>query len=495
MTQKERKEAAQHPVGVIDIGSNSVRLVIYDGIKLSAMPIFNEKVLCGLAIGMSDTGKLHSEGVKAAHACIGRFITLAKVMKVKNLYLFGTSAVRDASDGMEFIKKIECDYGYSVEVLTGEEEAKYSGLGIISSMSHANGVVADLGGGSLELIGIKDGHLLRDAVSYPIGPLRMSGDRRKTVAYQRLVKDALTTFNFKLYHGQSLYLVGGAFRSLAKIHMARKHYPLKVIHNYAADADDFSVTLSLVKKMSGEVVKGIPHIPDKRAKFLPFAAMVANQMIEDGQPKSIVFSACGVREGLLFSKLTAHEKQKDALIGGCINLAKAIGREPEYGFELAEWLEPLIKNVEEDKKRLILAACILSDISCYENAEYRAEMAYRRVMDSSLMAINHRERAYISQMLYYRYDAGKDGLLAEPTIFLLKKDELRQVKILGGAMRLARSLSGSHVGILPHIPLSITKDKVVITFKKGYQLLYGEKIAKRLSQMAEILNVKPVVRK
>lgn len=489
-------ENSYNPIAVIDVGSNSVRLVIYDGLKRAPVPIFNEKVLCGLAIGISGTGKLNPQGVKAAYACIGRFITLAKVMKVTQLHIFATSAVRDAKDGEAFTHKIESMYGHKIEVVSGVEEAKYGGYGIMASMVHARGIMADLGGGSLELIGVEDDLLATNAVSYPIGPLRISGHRCNMRSYQDMVQESLHSFDFSTYKGQAVYLVGGAFRNLAKIHMERKRYPLKVIHGYSLTPVECKQTLQLVARMSEQALQDMGDIPEKRAKFLPFAAIILSQLIESASPKQLIFSACGAREGLLFSKLPEAEKRKDVLIEGCVNQANMAGSDTEYGFELARWLAPLFPDADAERVRLMLAACILSDIACYEHTEYRAEMAYRRIMDSSLMGITHSERTYIAQILYYRYDASVlDGLLTQSILALLKKPELHHAKIVGTAMRLARSLSGSHIGVLPHVLLSATKDKVILTFKEGYQPLYGEKIARRLAQLAGVLNVKPVVRK
>lgn len=483
-------------VAVIDIGSNSVRLVIYDEIKRSPFPIFNEKVLCGLATGMAKTGSLDKEGVQAAYACIGRFMALCEVMKVPNIYVFATSAVRDAKDGQKFVEKLKADFNCPVQIFSGEEEAIYAGYGIISSMAEASGVVADLGGGSLELIGIKAGKLICEGASFPIGPLRISGDRRKFAAYQRMVDDSLQDFPLDAYaKSQSIYLIGGAFRAIAKVHMLRTSYPLKVIHHYTVEVEALLRTLQIIAKMSPRLLEGLPDIPSSRSHFLPFAAAVLMQMIKQASPKNIVFSVTGVREGVLFEKLKTNEQKKDPLIAGCIDMAKTIRLEPEYGFELAQWLEPLFGNVPPERKRLILAACILSDIACYEHAEYRAEIAYERILDSSLLGINHQERAFIAQALYYRYRFGKETVVNALVTTLISKSDAQQAKLLGTAMRLARSLSGSHVGVLPNITLVYTKEKIEMQFIPSHKLLYGEKIAKRLSQLASVLKVKPSVKK
>ncbi len=483
-------------VAVVDIGSNSVRLVVYNGIRRSPTPIFNEKVLCGLASAMAETGRLDKSGAKLAYECIGRFVKLAEVMKVKKLYLFATSAVRDAQDGDDFVKKIEKDYKVKIEILPGEEEAKYAGLGIVSALDHASGVVADLGGGSLELIGIKSGKLFTEGVSYPLGPLRISGDKRKMRLYMRLVKSAFADYDFSVHADENLYLVGGGFRSLAKIHMGITNYPLKVLHDYKIPTSSFVSTLKLLEKMSEKDLLHFSELPSKRAKFLPFVAMLLDQLVEYLKPKELVFSTFGVREGFLYEKLTEAEKQKDGLIEGAIDLVASSGYDPEYGEELFSWIEPLFNYNDKTKSRLLKASCILSDLACYENTEYRGEIAFKRVIDSSLIALNHEERAFIALSLYYRYNSALEGTeITEPIMFLLSKAEIAEAKKIGSAMRLARSLSGSTKGILKNIPISLSKGKIILHFENGYGDLYGEKITKRLAQLGKVLEKDILVRK
>ncbi len=483
-------------VGVIDIGSNSIRLVIYDTIHRAPVPMFNEKALCGLANGLDKTGKLNREGLKLAYDSIGRFIKLSEVMKVDKLFVFATSAVRDAEDGRDFVNNLEKLFNITVEVLSGEEEAKYSGMGVAFSIQNASGIAADLGGGSLELIGLKDSSIMKDAISYPLGPLRFSGNISTIKEYNKVVERSLSSFNFLPYYGRSIYLIGGAFRSLAKLDMEYKDYPLRVIHNYTVETKDILPILKKVNKISNYELLQIPDLSPKRAKFVPFAAIITEQIIKFSKPSNIVFSAFGVREGLILSKLTAKEKSYDGLIEGASDLIRVIGRSPEYGFELNQWLNPLFENIPENKKRLILAACILSDISCYENTEYRGEMAYRKIMDSSLIDVTHKERAFIAQAIYFRYNGiEKNNALSDPIVFLLDKKDIKLAKIVGTAIRLARSLSGSHIGVLNNLPLNIDGQKIIISFPVKYSQLYGEKIAKRLSQLAKITGFKIAVKK
>jgi len=478
-----------NPVAVIDIGSNSVRLVVYDGQKRAPSPLFNEKMLCGLAKGMNSTGALSPEGVISAHATVARFIKVTRIMGIKKVSILATSAVRDASDGKAFVKKIESLHKVKVTILSGETEAEYAGLGVISAIEATHGIVGDLGGGSLELIEV-NGHKIGKGYSFPIGPLRIdTAGKTARKDYLAAIDSCFVQFPFKKLNGQSFYAVGGAFRNIAKIHSARKGYPLKVIHNLIIDAKELYATLEVISRMSPSALQKMPGIPRKRMDFLPFAALIAMRIIETGKPKNFIFSATGIREGLLFSKLPEDVQQQDPLISGATEMMRRVLRTPQYGIELAEWVAPLLVGANKISPRLVIASCILGEISCFENTEYRAEIAYRLILDSSLTGINHRERLFIAKTLYCRYSTHPDEDILAAMEPLLDEDSARKAHILGSSMRLARSISASCPGSLAQMPLKLSKNNVVLILPKNFSQLAGEVLDKRLKFLAGALGV------
>ena len=221
------------PVAVVDIGSNSVRLVVYDGVRRSPTPIFNEKVLCGLGKGVAITGQLNEAAITRALSALRRFRALVKQIGVHQVFAVATAAAREAENGEDFIEQAEKALGAGIRVLSGKEEARFAALGVLSGTPEADGVAGDLGGGSLELINIKNGKL-NDGVTLPIGPLRLidlsggSMERAQLIVDEYLHKTDLVD---KL-NGRTFYAVGGAWRNLARIHMAQTDYPLHVLHHY-----------------------------------------------------------------------------------------------------------------------------------------------------------------------------------------------------------------------------------------------------------------------
>lgn len=476
------------PLALIDIGSNSIRLVIYDGLKRSPIPLFNEKVLCGLAKNLDTTGCLNSEGVEPAFVAIRRFVSLAQAMRVETLQLFATSAVRDAKDGNDFVKRIKDELRTEITIFPEEMEAKYAGTGILASVNKPCGIVGDLGGGSLELVNIEN-NALGTGVSFPIGPLRFADINSNRKDISDTIARYIKKFPLKKYlPDNSFYAVGGAFRNMAKVHMGRKNYPLKVIHNYAVDAEDMMTTAEVISRMSEESLTKIHGISKKRAGSLPFAALILKNVIEIGNPKQVVFSTSGVREGLLYSQLSDDLKVKDPLICGATEIMSRMHRNAEYGHELASWMQPLFLNGEtENEKRLRLAACIMSEISAYENTEYRAELAYRKILDSSLIGLDHTERVFIATALYCRYSSFNDDNILATMGTLLSSKKVQNAQIIGTAMRLARTISGSSTSVLDKTKLKLTKNILYLNMSKGASDLYGESLQKRFQQLAEIL--------
>ncbi|MDA0782065.1 MAG: Ppx/GppA family phosphatase [Rickettsiales bacterium] len=477
-----------NPLALIDIGSNSVRLVIYDGLKRAPMPLFNEKVLCGLAKNIDSTGKLHKKGVEKALRSIKRFVSLAKIMDVNNLKLFATAAVRDAKDGKDFVQRINDELGVQIEIFSEEDEAKYAGMGIMSSITRPKGVVGDLGGGSLELVSVKNNNLEK-GVSYPIGPLRLLNISNKHSKVDGYIAQYIKQFPLnESLAGSNFYAVGGSFRNLAKVHMGRKNYPLKVIHNYKVETEDIMTTIMILSRMSEESLLKIPGISKKRMKLMPYAAMVLKHIIKIGKPKTIVFSASGVREGFLYSQLDDETKLQDPLLCGASEMMARMLRGSEYGYELAQWMQPLFSiNNSVDDKRLRLAACIMSDISAYENTEYRAEMAYRKILDSSLTGLNHTERLFIAKSLYFRYDSYPDINILSTMGQLLSSKKIQHAQTIGAAMQLARTISGSKYGVLEKAKLRMSKNVLSLSINKDIENIYGESVQRKVKLLADVV--------
>ena len=478
-------------MAVIDVGSNSVRLVVYENGGRAPLPIFNEKVLCGLGRGLDRTGRMPGKAMRLALEALHRFAQLCPQMGVREIQAVATAAVREASNGTEFLETVRSECGLEVRLLSGDREAEISAGGVVSAIPHANGIAADLGGASLELTLLDTGRVT-ERISLPLGTVRGNGDESMREC-KRAVQDHLGNLGWlQPAGGHSLYLVGGSWRALARIHMDETGYPLHVIHNYvldAASASEFCTTLAAWPRERLEFAKGLR--PD-RLEFLPFAAVALECLLQRTGAEQVVFSANGLREGCLYEALTPLERQIDPLLWLCESAARRMGRGGSGGEYLANWIAPALKATVPDKLRL--AACHLSDIGWSEHPDYRAEQVFLRIMRMPLTGADHRERIMLGLAVASRHSALQSSLKRLGLDKLLGKEEKRQASSVGLAMRLAYTISGGAVSVLEQFVLRQTSKRLLLEGPEGAHLLVGNTVQRRLRVLAQNLGLDHAIR-
>ena len=398
------------PVAVVDIGSNSVRLVVFDVYDRALRPLFNEKVLCGLGRGMSKDNRLNPQKVSTqAKESILRFTRLVDAMGVKRLDMIATAAVRDAVDGPDFVTDIERIASCPVRVLDGAEEGRLSATGVSAGLSDAEGVVADLGGGSLELVELKDGQPGRSD-TLPLGPFRLIElCKRDVSAMRREIDEQLSKVDWietKVSDGgvlALLYSVGGAWRNLARLHMEQHSYPLHVIHGYRMRRAEVEDIESVVGRMGPRSLARIKDISRRRLETLPVAAVILGRVLKAFRFKSVIFSAYGLREGHIFQALSKQEQERDPLMVASEEMATRGARFGGMSQELMDWTTPLFPDEDKAQKRLRRASCLLSDIAWREHVDYRAEQALQRVLYHPFSGLTHSARVFLAFTIFTRY--------------------------------------------------------------------------------------------
>lgn len=493
MPQPQQNKYTNNNAAVIDIGSNSVRLVIYNGIGPASVSVFNEKIICALADNIEKTGKLSKGGVKMADKALARFKMIIARMQVRTLEVFATAAVRDAEDGEDFVSEMNRKHGFEIRVLSGKEEAHYSALGVVSSITNAHGVVGDLGGGSLELTNVSE-NIIKEKESIALGIVRLHSMGRNQVYMSNYIKKYLEESDvIKQMNGRNFYAVGGGFRTLAKISMYRKAYPLSIVDNYKLSTIDFINTLDDIQYITKDQLSAMTSISSKRCELLPVTAMIAKHIIELGNPTNIIFSTCGVREGMIFEQMTDEDKKEPPLLASAVEMLRRIGRDPEYGHMLMNWMNPLFEDETEEQRIWRHAACILSEYCCYEHTEYRSEIAFKRFVDASIMGASHRGRVFIASCLYYRYKNKHDPILLDQPQTLLTAKEIQYARAIGYSMKLANDLTGGLLGIKDNVHLEVTNKKVILFFVPESQDLMSDAIKKRLKLLGTILGKTPEI--
>jgi exopolyphosphatase/guanosine-5'-triphosphate,3'-diphosphate pyrophosphatase len=481
-------------VGVVDIGSNSIRLVVFDGSPRAPIPIFNEKVLCGMGRRLRSTGRLDPEGVELAYANLPRFAAAARALGCRRVRAVATAAVRDALDGPVFIARARQLTDFDIEIVAGEEEARLSALGLVSALPDADGAMGDLGGGSLELVRLDAGALGPQA-TLPLGALRLTEAERQGEGISKLVKDTLAALPWlEPVRGRTFYAIGGAWRALARIHMAQIGYRLKVIDNYTVEAAPFRDYLQLIAKMSERSLKSLGEVPGKRVETLPVAARALRHILRAARPRFLTFSAQGLREGILYAELTAAERREDALLAAAGDLAERFGRFAGIGAALIGWTAPLFPGEPPARQRIRAAACLLSDIGYVDHPDYRARLAFDRILSLPLPGLDHPARAFLAHALYARYGGDDEPKLDKRARDVgLGEADLAAARTLGHALRLGYTISAGALDILGRAALALDGATVTLTVPRADGAYGGESVTRRLADLAASLGRRPVL--
>src|SRR5438309_8360306 len=408
----------------------------------SLVTIFNEKALCGLGREVQTTGLLAPDAVAKALTSLKRFRALCRVMQVGRVFAIATAACRDASNGPDFIAKAERICAVKIEILSGPREAKLSALGVVSGIHKPDGIVGDLGGGSLELIDVR-GSRVRSGVTLPLGSLALQDSSRKSLKRaERIVKDKLSGLaQLKAGGGRTFYAVGGTWRALARIHILQSGYPLGVMHGYsipASDALDFARRLR--RLAAANMLADIEAIAEARRPLLTYAALVLEYVIRVAQPKTIVFSTFGVREGLLYAMLPEAERAMDGFLCGAHTLNELLSRSARHAQELIGWTDRLVRVVglreNDEDRRLRHAACLLSDIGWRVHPDHRGEQTLSLIANGNFGSISHQGRAFVGLSVFFRY-AGLSEENEPPVVIqeLMSPAQLERARVLGAAFR------------------------------------------------------------
>lgn len=475
------------PVAVVDIGSNSVRLVVYDGLRRSPSPIFNEKILCGLGKGLAITGKLDATGVARAIVSLRRFKALVKQIGCHEVYAVATAAARDAENGDDFIDAAEKALGYSINVLSGKDEARYAALGVIAGIPDADGVVGDLGGGSLELIDVRGGKLY-DGVTLPLGPLRLIDMSGSDMSRARAMVDEYlaSTKVLEVLKGRTFYAVGGTWRNLARVHLSHAGYPLHVLHQYTMTRQQAQSISEFVSGLSSVALKEIKDVSSSRSNTMPFGSMVLERLLEFGKPRDVVCSVYGVREGFLYAKLPRKKASMDALLASCWDFARRYARSPQHELELCDWTDQVFGQgkIKETpaQKRLRHAACLLADIGWRAHPDYRADRSMSMISQAAFVGIDHPGRVFLALTIFYRYEG---EVMKDDLTRLISEEDMERAHLLSSIFRLAYILSAAMPGMLPKIGMVLEGNKsLALKLPAKLKDLMGERVEKRLSSLA-----------
>lgn len=483
-----RPVSAAHSA-IIDIGSNSIRLVVYGGPDRIPATLFNEKVLAGLGRSLAETGRIEPDAMALAGTALRRFAWLTREMDVEVVRTVATAAVRDAANGHELVALAE-SLGLTVETLTGEEEAQAAGNGVLSAIPDADGIVGDLGGGSLELVRIRNGKI-GDRVSFPLGVLRIGAIRDRRAGeldrvVQRLVADAGWTGRGK---GLPFYLVGGSWRALARFDMHLTDYPLPIAHGYTMTLARVAELERIIAETPRGDLKAVPNLSGGRVPTLDNATAVLTAMARQLGSATTMISAYGLREGLLYAALPPAIRKQDPLIVAAHDEGARQGRFVEHGDLLHKWIAPLFPDDAPAAVRLRHAACLLADVGWHANPEFRAERGVEIALHGNWVAIDAAGRAIVAQALHSCLGGGGTDGPPAPLGRLAPIAALEAAHRWGLAMRLGQRLSGGVATPLQRTDVRRKRGQVELIVPSADSALYGEAVQKRHRALASAMGM------
>jgi exopolyphosphatase/guanosine-5'-triphosphate,3'-diphosphate pyrophosphatase len=480
-------------VGVIDIGSNSVRMVVFDGAARSPAYFFNENIFCGLGEGLGKGGVLNLKAKERAFRALSRFSTLIKSMKISPITCVATAAVRQATDGQKFCEDVFLKTGLTIKVLTGIEEANLSAQGVFLGWPEADGVMCDIGGSSLEVAEIGNG-VVGKCVSIPLGPLNlMPLMLDKKALKKKIDQDVKYIGNHSQFSGKDLFLVGGSWRAIARLDMERRRYPLKVLHEYRMTQESVSETVKWILSKDIKKLGTVSGLSKSRLRLVPIAARVLRALSRELKPRSIFLSSYGIREGLLYEQMPYKLKRLDPLLEACRLDEEQNARFPGFGSELYKFIKPIFKDVSNERVRLIKSACLLHDVNWRAHPDYRAEVCFDNATRANLGGLTHMERIFLGVSLLHRYKNRRKYTNYQKALSLLSDIELREAEVLGKAMRFGATFSRSGERIPAKLEWDSKQKLIKLTLKAKSKSLYGEIVAIRFSSLAKALGAVPEV--
>lgn len=476
-------------VGVIDVGSNSVRMVVFDGAARSPAYFYNEKILCGLGAGLDASGLLNPRGRERAMAALKRFAILAEGMRIAPLTAVATAAVREARDGQDFQDEVYRETGIRLWVIDGAEEARLSAQGVLLGWPEAKGIVCDIGGSSMELAAIGEGRIGKRVTS-PLGPFRLQQVQGGPKALKKHIEKIVKGLKAELeLHHEKLYLVGGSWRAIARLDMERRNYPLTVLHEYRMTPDSVLATVDWIAGSDLNDLRLRTGTSGERMELVPLACEVLAQLVRTFRPKEIDVSSYGIREGLLYEHMPQRLRARDPLIESCRFSEATMARMPGFGKKLFSFLEPLFKTATPARLRLIRAACLLHDTTWRAHPDYRAEACFDNATRANLGGLDHPGRVFLGLALLHRYKNSRTGSRLEPLLQLLTPEEITDAEILGKAMRFGAMFSIADPGQAGALRYAPRKGLLELTLSRKGEALFGEVAQARFASLAAAMKM------
>ena len=447
--------------------------------------------MAGLGRGFAETGKLNPKGRERALQALGRFAMLGEAMGVSPLTAVATAAVREASDGPDFVETVKRETGIDLWVIDGEEEARLSAQGVLLGWPDAEGLICDIGGSSMELAEVSGGKVGRRITS-PLGPFRLAEIDPKKL--DRHIAGAVAGLRDEMGdEPECLYLVGGSWRAIARLDMVRQNYPLTVLHEYRMTREDVAETVEWILDNDITALRKRADLSEARMALVPTACRVLRHVVETLRPRRLAVSSYGIREGLLYEQMPQEIRDRDPLIEASRFAEKKDARMPGFGRKLYTFVKPLFPDADYPLLRIVRAACLLHDVSWRAHPDYRHEVCFDNATRANLGGLTHPERVFLGLALLHRYKGSRSGSQFDDLVSLLDAEEIKRAEVLGRAMRLGAMLTVDDPASMGELRWFPAKARLEMHVSTQADALFGEVAESRFRALASALDAESEV--
>ncbi len=465
---------------VIDIGSNAIRFVVYDGAERAPTPIYNEKASISLGKAVGEHGLIPQNLVAEATKALTRFAKLCEAMGVVHRITIATAAVRDAVNGQEFLSDARLIVP-EIQLLTGDEEAAAGGHGILAEFPSANGIAADLGGGSLELIRLTNG-ILGDRISVPMGTMKLKAMESIPNALARLTKDVPTSLKDP---AENIFLIGGAWRAMAKFDHILSDHPLPLIANHRIKRTRLAELHA--KALNDELLRSTKGIPQARLNTLGDAIALAHALADRFETDYLLVTTSGIREGVLFGQLEEETRRLNPVLESIRHETKSHWRFSGFGDALFYWIKPLHLTNSSRAETLLHATCCFADTAWAIQPDFRPVHAARLALDGMWHGLLPEERIQIAFATFIAC-GGKSGW-PEALNAYVSEEALKVARLWGLAIRLAKRLSAGVPDMLTKANIGQIERNVKLSYTDDEGSLHTASVERRLKALSQALDL------
>jgi exopolyphosphatase/guanosine-5'-triphosphate,3'-diphosphate pyrophosphatase len=460
-----------HPgtVAIIDVGSNSVRLLVARSLSPLAFEVIDEERFDARLGEGQDGGDLTPEGIGRGLRALSIMAQIAASFSPTVTVAVGTEALRRAPNAHEFIERVREQTGVHVSVLSGYDEAFCGFLGVVNSTSLRDGRLLDIGGGSLELMRVA-GRKLVDVQSAPLGAIYARERYLKSdPATSREVRALRKAVRQNLSAGDPhpvLFGTGGAVRNLARIARLRRSYPLRRLHGIELSRREVHRLAAALSRVSSDERRRVPGVGSNRADMLHAAAIVIDEVMEMTGAASLQVAGQGLREGLVWQELRGEGAiLPDVRSASIAGLARANGVDELSAEPVVHAAATLFEATREihgldiPELDLLLSAARLAGIGMHVDYYNRDRHAEYLVHSGDLHGFSHREIVLLAALVRWS-NAGTPDLAPYRTI--VESDDLRKAAILAAILGTARAIRRRHPSPVLDVSARLNKDRLTV---------------------------------